>query len=50
MSNEELSVDKVIELILKSDEAAASVVPPAKPRSGEVYLFSAAENVKAKGS
>lgn len=50
MSNEELFVDKVIELILKSDEAAASVVPPAKPRSGEVYLFSAAENVKAKGS
>ena len=48
--NEELSVDKVIELILKSDEVAASVVPPAKPQSGEVYLFSAAENVKAKGS
>ena len=50
VSNEELSVDKVIELILKSDETVASVVPPAKPRSGEVYLFSAAGNVKAKGS
>ena len=50
MTNEEISVDKVIELILKSDEAAAIVVPPAKPQIGEVYLFSAVENVKAKGS
>ena len=49
VSNEELSVDKVIDLILKSDEPAASVVPHAKARGGEVYLFSAAENIKAKG-
>ena len=50
VSNEELSVDKLLELILKSDKAAASVVLHAKPRSGEVYLFSAAANVKSKGS
>ena len=49
VSNEELYVEKLTELIIKSDEVAASVVPPAKPQSGEVYLFSAAENVKAKG-
>ena len=48
VSNKELSVDKVLELILKSEKAAASVVPPAKLRNGEVYLFSAAANISLK--
>ena len=49
-SKDDLPVSKVLELLLNSNaEGTVSVLPPVKPRSGEVYLFSAAGNTKAKG-
>ena len=46
-SKDDLPVSKVLELLLNSNEATISVLPPVKPRSGEVYLFSAVGNAKA---
>ena len=43
-SKDDLPVSKVLELLLNSNEATISVLPPVKPRSGEVYLFSAVGN------
>lgn len=48
-SKDDLTVTKVLDLLLNSVEGTLSFHPPAKPLSGECYLFSAAGNVKAKG-
>ena len=42
-------MDKVLELLSNSSNNGLSSFPPSKPKSGDVYLFSPAGNVKAKG-
>ena len=46
---DDLPVSKVLQLLQYSKEDSLSFLPPAKPKSGDVYLFSPGDNEKAKG-
>lgn len=44
-----LTVSKILDLLLNSESYTVSTVPPVRPKAGEVYLFSPGDKTKAKG-